>query len=98
MFNAWAAVRNLTEIVATQFLLFLKAERTVVGGDHLEIVSAQSFPKLFLIRLVPERRGHDILCAFEPVLLVIGVIQEQILRACFRKRGKAHVTGSLNLS
>ena len=36
MLDARAAVGNLGEVVFAQFLLFLEAERAVIGGDDLQ--------------------------------------------------------------
>src|SRR5262249_33481652 len=98
MFHAGTAVRNLAEIVASQFLLFLEAKRAVVGRDHLKIVHAESLPQFLLIRLVTKGRGHHVLFAFKAWALIVGVIEKQVLRAGFGVSRQAKVTSVLYLA
>src|SRR5439155_21745253 len=39
MLNAWAAIRNFAEVVTAEFFLLLEAERAMVGGYDLKIIS-----------------------------------------------------------
>src|SRR5262245_6966130 len=52
IFDSGTAVRNFAEVIAAEFLLFLETEWTVVGRDHLKVISAKALPQLFLIRLI----------------------------------------------
>ena len=96
MLDARTPVWNFAEVIAPKFLLLFETKRTVVGGKHLEIVSAEPLPELFLIGFIPQGWGHDVLRALEAVLFVIGVIEEQVLRARFGIRGQTEVTRSLD--
>src|SRR5947207_14583055 len=96
MLDARTPVWNFAEVIAPKFLLLFETKRTVVGGKHLEIVSAEPLPELFLIGFVPQGWGHDVLRALEAVLFVIGVIEEQELRTRFGIRGQTVVTRSLD--
>ena len=49
VFDARAAIGNLREVVFAQRLLIGKAERAMIGRDHLQIVRAQAFPELRLV-------------------------------------------------
>src|SRR5689334_20972985 len=42
MLHSWSAIRDLREVVPSQFLLLLEAERTVVGRNHLQVITFQS--------------------------------------------------------
>src|SRR5262245_53944911 len=75
--DAGRAVRDLREIVAAELFLLLHAERAVIGGDALQIVEGQAAPQFLLLRLLPQRRAHDVLRAREVRLLVVVVRQEQ---------------------
>src|SRR6516164_321046 len=44
-----AAVRNFREIIAAEFLLFFEAERTMVSGNHLQVINSKSLPQLLLV-------------------------------------------------
>src|SRR5207237_1279341 len=46
VFDAGAAIRNLAEVVTSEFFLFLEAERAVVRGDYLQVISAEALPEL----------------------------------------------------
>src|SRR5262249_44666561 len=85
--DSWTAVGDLAEIVAAEFLLFLETERTVVGRDHLKIITPKALPQLLLIRFVPQWRRHHIFRPFETFLFVVAVVEEQILWAGFCERG-----------
>src|SRR5439155_18997694 len=65
VFDAGAAIRNLAEVVTSEFFLFLEAERAVVRGDYLQVISAEALPELLLIRFVAQRRRHHVFRAFE---------------------------------
>ncbi len=90
MLDAGRAVRDFGEIVASQLLLLLHAERAVVGRDDLQVVRLQALPKFRLIRLFAKRRRHHVLRALE-VVAVIFNREEKILRAGFGERGNATV-------
>ena len=47
--DARTAVGNLGEVVLAQSLLILKAERAMIGRDHLQIVFAQALPQFGLV-------------------------------------------------
>ena len=79
--DAGRAVRNLREVSLAQRLLLLHAERTVVGGNGLQIVERQPAPQPVLRLLRTQRRAHDVLRALEAGLLVVVVREEQVLRA-----------------
>src|SRR5262245_5088862 len=96
MFDSGTAVWNLAEVIAAEFFLFLETKWAMVGRDHLQVISTQSFPELLLIRLVAQRRRHDILRALETFLFVIAVVQEKILRARLGKRRQAKVARGLH--
>src|ERR1700741_3917192 len=49
VFDAGAAVGNLGEVADSHFFLFLKAKRTRVGRDYLEMVVRQSLPQFLLM-------------------------------------------------
>ena len=49
--DAGAAIRNLAEVIATELLLFLETERTMIGRDHLQVIASQAAPQHLLIRL-----------------------------------------------
>ena len=72
-------------------LLFLHAERAVVGRDALQVVERQAAPQLILLRPVAQRRAHHVLRAAEVRLLVVVVRQEQVLRTGFGERRQAAV-------
>src|SRR5262245_24051664 len=42
--DAGTTIRNLAEVIPAQFFLFLEAERTVVGGNHLKVIATKPFP------------------------------------------------------
>ena len=63
----------------------------MVRGDALQVVELQAAPQLILLRVVAERRAHDVLRPAEARLLVVVVRQEQILRAGFREGRQAAV-------
>src|SRR5262249_27107075 len=53
VFDTRPAIRNFAEVIAAELLLFLEAERTVIGRDHLKVISAKPLPQLLLVRFVP---------------------------------------------
>jgi hypothetical protein len=53
IFDTRTAIRNFAEVIAAEFLLFLEAERTVIGRDHLKVIAAKTLPQLLLVRFVP---------------------------------------------
>src|SRR5438128_3331844 len=46
VFHARAAVGNLGEVVLAERLLVFKAERAVIGGDHLQVIVLKPVPEL----------------------------------------------------
>src|SRR4051794_18999836 len=86
MLDTRRAVRDLREVVLTELLLLLHAERTVIGGDDLQIIRLQSLPQLVLIPLLAQRRGHYVLRAIKAGLVVRGQIEKEILRTRLRER------------
>ena len=65
MFNARASVWNLGEIAASKFLLFLKAERTMVRRDDLQMIPLEAVPELLLMPFFAKRRRKNIFRAFK---------------------------------
>src|SRR3954447_14825907 len=85
MLHTGRAVGNLGEVIATQFLLLLHTEGTMVRRDHLQIVHLQTFPQLSLVRFVTQGRSHYVLRAFKVITVVIDR-KEQVLRTRFSER------------
>ena len=49
VFDARAAVGDLGEIVLAEHLLVCETERTMVGGNHLQMIVLEAVPKLWLM-------------------------------------------------
>src|SRR5712692_3811724 len=67
--DAGRAVGDLREVVPPELLLLLHAERTVIGGNRLQIVERQAAPEPILHRPLTQRRAHHVLGAVEARLL-----------------------------
>src|ERR1700733_11216751 len=93
MLNAWPSIRNLGEVIASQFLLLFEAERAMVGGNNLQVVSRQAPPQRCLVLAVAQGRRHHIFSAFEALLIVEAAIQKQVLRTGLRERGQPVIPG-----
>src|SRR5260370_2252134 len=82
--DARSAVGDFGEIVFAHFLLLLETERTMVGGNNLQMVLLQAVPELFLVPLLAQRRRENILGSFESGLVHVVDGEIQILRTRFR--------------
>src|SRR5580692_219341 len=92
VFDAWPAVGNLGEIVLAERLLIFKTKRAVIGGDNLQMVFAQSLPKLRLVALLAQRWREDVFGALPSLVLhVVFNREEQVLRARLGKSREAPV-------
>src|SRR5258706_733880 len=70
VFDPGPPVWDLGEIAAAEFFLAFEVEGAVVGADFLEVAELEAFPKRFDVFLSDQRRGEDVLCAFEVGLVV----------------------------
>src|ERR1700693_3003047 len=97
MFDAGPAVRDLGEVVLAE-LLFLQAERTVVGRNRLKGIPRQALPQLLLVPFFTERGRKDIPGAFKPRRLHLREGRRRALRGPARApRDKTDARYSLGL-
>lgn len=95
--HARQPVGDLGEVAAAHLLLPGEAERAVVGGDHLEVVGAQSAPEGGLVFAWPQRGRADVLGPLEVRLGEIVGGQEEVLGAGLAEDGKSLVAGRRQL-
>src|SRR5437763_13585595 len=91
MLDARSAIRDFREVVSAELFLLFEAERTMIGGDDLQVIELQSAPQFFLVVLFADRRRHHPLRPFESFLLVYAVIEEEILRTRRRRHRQSRV-------
>src|SRR5713101_3197755 len=88
MLNARPAVGYFREIIAPHLLLLLETKRTVVGVNHLQMVPLETIPEFFLVPLLAQWRGEDVLRAFKARYVEILDGEIQILRTGLRIDGE----------
>src|SRR5215469_2357440 len=89
--DAWTAIRDFGEVVTSQFFLFLEAKRTMVSGDHLQVVSLESVPKPFLMPFLSQRRSKDVFRAVETWYIEVLNRKVEILGTSFGVDGQTTV-------
>jgi len=97
MFYAGSTVWNQCKIFLSLVFLSLEIERAVISGNHLEIPIGQALPENVPVRLVTERRGHDILCALKSGFKVVLIRFKEILGAGLGKDRETGISGLLDL-
>src|SRR6202040_2796503 len=96
VFDARTAIRNLGEVVSSQFFLVLETKWTVVGGDDLEMIAFETVPELFLMPLFTQGWSKNIFRTFEIGNIEVLNWEIQILRAGFCIDGKTSIAGLTN--
>ena len=90
VFHTGKPVRDLAEVLSSQFLLFgesfesfFHTKRAVICGNRLEIVGFKGLPEKLLVGALANRRGANV---FRPIKAPVGIVfvrEEEILRARF---------------
>src|ERR1700687_724261 len=91
IFDARSAVGYLCEIVLPQRLLIFEAERTVIGGDHLQMIVLQSLPQFRRMILLAQWRRKYIFGALKAGPRQLLDREQQVLRAGFGENRDAPV-------
>src|SRR5271165_756938 len=91
MLYARTSVGNFREVVAAHFFLFFEAERTMIGGDHLQVVALKAVPEPFLMPLLAQRRCENVLRSLETRRVKVLERKIQILRAGLGVYGQSAV-------
>ena len=97
MLNAGTTVRNLREVVASEFFLLLETEWTVIGRHDLQMIAFEAVPELFLMPLFAKRRCKNIFRAFKAGNIEVFDREIQVLRAGLGIDRKAAVARLPNL-
>src|SRR5207248_10775959 len=96
MLDAGSAIGNLSEIPLAELFLFLKAERTMIGRDHLQMIVLQPVPEFFLVPLFAQRRSEDVFGAFKAGSIHIFKREIEVLRTGLRIDRQSPVAGFAN--
>src|SRR5260370_1968920 len=91
VFDARSTVGNLGEVVFAQLLLFFEAERTMIGGNHLQRILGQSLPEFFLVPFFAQRRREDVLRSFKSWNIEIFKRKIEVLRTGLGISGQSAV-------
>src|SRR5215470_18074268 len=98
IFDAGTAIGNFGEVVFAESLLVFEAERTVVGGDNLQVIVFEAVPQFREIFLFAKRRRENVFGAFEAGPPEFVDREQKVLRAGFREGGDAAATSFANLA